>query len=237
MRLADEPFITELETIDGRRVPVRLTINPRARRISVRIDPIAREAVAVSPSKRQAQKALAFAASRAGWIAHQLAQIPVRLAFEPGARIPFRGETVELVHDRGRAAPYLDGARLVAPTPEGADFSGRVKRFLVQTARTALVERVAVHAATLAVAPSRITVKDTRSRWGSCSTTGALAFSWRVILAPDPVLDYLAAHEVAHLREMNHGPKFWACVKQCDPDHAAARAWLRRHGAELHRIG
>jgi len=237
MRVADEPFITELETIDGRRVPVRLVINPRARRISVRIDPTRREAVAVSPSKRQVSRTLAFAAERAGWIAQQLARIPVGLAFAPGARIPFRGRLVELVAERGRSAPRLAGETLVAPTPEGADFAGRVRRFLVAEARKALIERVAAHAATLAVTPTRVTVKDTKSRWGSCTAGGALAFSWRIILAPDAVIDYLAAHEVAHLREMNHGPRFWACVKACCPDHVSARAWLRRHGADLHRYG
>jgi predicted metal-dependent hydrolase len=237
MRVADEPFITELETIDGRRVPVRLSINPRARRISVRIDPARREAVAVAPSKRQASKALAFAASRAGWIAQQLARIPESLSFVPGARIPVRGRMIVLAEERGRGAPRLEGDRLVAPIPEGADFQARVKRFLVQEAKAALLERVEVHARTLGVTPTRITIKDTKSRWGSCSTTGALAFSWRIILAPEGVIDYLAAHEVAHLREMNHGPRFWACVKACDPDHHAARAWLRRHGADLHRYG
>ncbi|MFZ4601848.1 MAG: M48 family metallopeptidase [Caulobacterales bacterium] len=237
MRVADEPFITELETLDGRRVAVRLVINPRARRISVRIDPTRREAVAVSPSKRQASKALAFAASRAGWIAQQLARLPVGLTFAPGAKIPLRGTLLELVQERGRGPARIEGESLVVPTPEGADFQARVKRHLVQEARAALSAYVAVHAAKLGVAPSRITIKDTKSRWGSCSTTGALAFSWRIVLAPEPVIDYLAAHEVAHLREMNHGPRFWACVKLCNPNHQAARDWLHRHGADLHRFG
>jgi predicted metal-dependent hydrolase len=237
MRVADEPFITELESLDGRRIPVRLSINPRARRISVRIDAAKREAVAVAPSKRQASKALAFAASRAGWIAQQLARIPEGLPFRPGALIPLRGRMIILAEETGRGPPRIDGDRLVAPMPAGADFQARVKRFLVHEAKAALCERVEIHARTLGVRPTRITIKDTKSRWGSCSTTGALSFSWRIILAPESVIDYLAAHEVAHLREMNHGPRFWACVKACDPDHHLARAWLRRHGAELHRIG
>lgn len=237
MRLTDEAFLTELETIDGRRVPVRVTINPRARRISVRIDPAKREAIAVAPNKRQVSRALAFAAERAGWIDHQLSRIPHPVAFEPGVLVPLRGTPVTLVHERGRAAPRIEGDALVVPTPEGADFEARVKRFLIAEARTALHERVGVHCTTLRVRASRITIKDTKTRWGSCTVDGALAFSWRVILAPEPVLDYLAAHEVAHLREMNHGPRFWACVKQCTPHHLQSRTWLRRHGPELHRYG
>jgi hypothetical protein len=100
-----------------------------------------------------------------------------------------------------------------------------------------LAERVAVHAATLGASYSRLTVKDTKSRWGSCTAGGALAFSWRVILAPPAVLDYLAAHEVAHLIEMNHSPRFWALVRQCQPDYAKHRTWLRRFGAHLHAYG
>lgn len=237
MRLSDEPFITEIETLDGRRVPVRVTINPRARSISIRIDAAKREAVAVSPSKRQVSRTLAFAAERAGWIAQQLARLPAAAPFEPGGRAPFRGALLTLVAERGRAAPRVEGDALIVPIPDGADFQARVRRFFQAEARKALAERVAAHAVTLGVQPTRVTIKDTKSRWGSCSSSGALAFSWRIIFAPDSVIDYLAAHEVAHLREMNHGPRFWACVKACDPDYAAARTWLHRHGADLHRYG
>ena len=97
--------------------------------------------------------------------------------------------------------------------------------------------RVLDHAGHLNVKPSRITVRDTASRWGSCSSTRALSFSWRLILAPEFVLDYVVAHEVAHLREMNHGPRFWAHVKSIAPDLDAAQAWLKTNGRDLQRYG
>jgi len=113
----------------------------------------------------------------------------------------------------------------------------RVLDFLKREARKALEARVLHHAARLGVKPSRITVRDTASRWGSCSTARALSFSWRLILAPDFVLDYVVAHEVAHLREMNHGPRFWAHVKGLICDMKAAQNWLKNNGRELQRYG
>jgi hypothetical protein len=89
----------------------------------------------------------------------------------------------------------------------------------------------------LGVKVRRITVRDATSRWGSCSTTGVLSFSWRLVLAPAAILDYVAAHEVAHLKEMNHGPRFWALVEQTYPDMRSAKRWLQAHGMELHRYG
>jgi hypothetical protein len=97
--------------------------------------------------------------------------------------------------------------------------------------------RVAVHADRLDLTPARIVVRDQTTRWGSCSTSGALSFSWRLVLAPPFVLDYLAAHEVAHLGHMNHGPRFWNLVERTMPRHEEARTWLRKHGASLHRYG
>ena len=107
----------------------------------------------------------------------------------------------------------------------------------MQRAQAALSERVQWHAENLGLRPRRVTIRDQVSRWGSCSSARVLSFSWRLILAPAFVLDYVAAHEVAHLKEMNHGPRFWAAVKRTFPRMDEARRWLRRHGAELHRYG
>jgi predicted metal-dependent hydrolase len=113
----------------------------------------------------------------------------------------------------------------------------RLSDWLRTEAKTDFTESVSRHAAHLGVRPKRITVRDQSSRWGSCSATGTLSFSWRLIFAPDFVLDYVAAHEVAHLREMNHGPRFWRLVRETMPDMQKARAWLKQRGAELHRFG
>lgn len=233
-------LVTEVELIDGRRVPIQLHVNPRARRISVRIDPARGVAIATAPSQRQLKRAAQFAAERAGWIAQELAALPQRATLTPHALVPLRGEMHELIYEQGRGAGRIEEGsplRAIVPAPDLDLFEARVLRFLKGEALKDLTARVAVHCDTLKARAQRISVKETRSRWGSCSTDGALAFSWRVILAPPFVLDYLAAHEVAHLREMNHGPRFWAHVATCCPEHMKGRAWLRKHGASLHAIG
>lgn len=235
-----EPTETEIETIDGRRVPVKLVVNPRARRVSVRIDPTRREAIATAPTKRHLKHAAQFAAERAGWIAHELSRLPQGVSLAPGSIIPFRGEDHVLVYEHGRGAPRVEPGlppRLVAPAPDVALFESRLLRFLKDQARQDLIDRVATHAVALGVKPVKLQVKELRSRWGSCSSDGVLSFSWRLILAPAYVLDYLAAHEVAHLREMNHSRRFWAHVRRCLPDYDRGREWLHEHGCALHAIG
>ncbi len=242
--LKAEDTVTEIETIDGRRVPLTLAVNPRARRISIRIDPMRGIAIATAPSKRQLKRAAQFAAERVGWIAKELAALPQRAVLLPHTLTPLRGVMHELIYEQGRGHGRIEppdalGAppRLVAPAPDLDLFEARVKRFFKAEALKDLTARVAVHCAMLGVRAQKIQVKETRSRWGSCSTDGALSFSWRVILAPPFVLDYLAAHEVAHLKEMNHSPRFWAHVARLCPEHEAGRAWLHTHGAVLHAIG
>lgn len=240
LRRAELPTQTEIETINGDRFPVKLIVNPRARRVSVRIDPTRRQAIATAPTKRHLKHAAEFAAERAGWIARELARLPKGVLLTPGSLVPLRGVTHELVCEYGRGAPRIEQGvirRLVVPSPDMALYESRVLRFLKNEARTDLIDRVAHHAVTLGVKPVKIQVKELRSRWGSCSIDRVLAFSWRLILAPPHVLDYLAAHEVAHLREMNHSRRFWAHVKRCMPEFESGREWLHRHGCDLHAIG
>ena len=140
--------------------------------------------------------------------------------------------------DLGSAGVALEAVGqelLVGGTPE--HFSRRVLDHLRREARRDLEAAVRIHAAAVGLEPRAITIKDTTSRWGSCSSDRRLAFSWRIVMAPPYVLDYLAAHEVAHFREMNHGPKFWALCRQLCPDMDAGKAWLKRHGSGLHAVG
>jgi hypothetical protein len=221
-------------------VPAYLRINPRALRISVRIDATRRIAIVTAPSKRQVKRAVQFAAERAQWIAEELSRLPHVVTLHPGVMAPLRGQMHELRYEHGRGAARIEvGAQpvLIAPAPDPDLFELRVLRFLKQEARADIEARVAAHAETLGVKASKVQIKDMRSRWGSCSVDGVLAFSWRVILAPPFVLDYLAAHEVAHLKEMNHSRRFWAQVKRCLPDYERGRSWLNAHGAALHAIG
>jgi predicted metal-dependent hydrolase len=234
------PAQTEIETIDGRRVAVRLIVNPRARHVSVRIDPARREAIATAPSKRHLKHAAQFAAERACWIAQELSRLPQGVVLAPAAHIPLRGVIHELAYEHGRATPRVEPGeppRLVAPAPDLALFESRLLRFFKEQARADLTRRVAAHAAVLGVRPARLQVKELRSRWGSCSIDGVLSFSWRLILAPSFVLDYLAAHETAHLKEMNHSRRFWTLVRRCMPDFERGRDWLHRHGCALHAVG
>lgn len=237
---AAAPNQTEVETIDGRRVAVRLVVNPRARHVSVRIDPTRREAIATAPSQRHLKHAVAFAAERAGWIAGELARLPQGVLLRPGAIVPLRGAPHELAYEHGRTATRVeegDPPRLVTPASDVALFEPRLIRFFKDEARRDLGECVARHAEVLGVRPVRLQVKELRSRWGSCSIDGVLAFSWRLVLAPPFVLNYLAAHETAHLVEMNHSRRFWAQVRRCMPDYERGREWLHAHGSELHAVG
>ncbi len=239
-RKAEQPTQTEIETIDGKRMSVKLIVNPRARHVSVRIDPTRRQAIATAPSKRYLKHAAQFAAERAGWIAAELSRLPKGVNLSPGSFVMFRGVEHELVIERGRGSARIEYdliPRIIVPTLDPALFESRLMRFFKDQAREDLIDRVAHHAVTLGVKPVKIQVKELRSRWGSCSVDGVLSFSWRLILAPPHVLDYLAAHEVAHLCEMNHSRRFWAQVKRCMPAYETGRDWLHEHGYALHAVG
>ncbi|ODN72278.1 hypothetical protein A6302_00343 [Methylobrevis pamukkalensis] len=201
------------------------------------------------PKGGSLKAACAFVGRHADWLAARLDARPQPTAFADGALVPIRGVPHRLaatgtlrglvrIHPAGEPAEEADDAlpRLLVPgAPER--FSPRVADFLRKAARADLEAAVARHARALGRTPQKIVVRDTTSRWGSCSSLGVLSFSWRLILAPPLVLDYLAAHEVAHLAEMNHGPRFWAhCTALC-PETETARAWLKAHGAGLHAYG
>ena len=225
---------------DGRSVPVRLEVNPRASRLILRLDQKAREAVAVAPNRRMLGQAADFAAEKSTWIADQLSKVPEGIPFEPGQVIPFRGEDLHLsIEGPGRLARIeeIEGRKtLIAPgMPE--TFRGRIIRFLKKMATEDLTFYVNHHCESLGTEARRIAVKDTSSRWGSCTSDGRLSFSWRLVCAPPDVLNYVAAHECAHLLEMNHSKRFWAHVERCMPDYKLYRFWLDKHGSELHALG
>jgi hypothetical protein len=231
------PVRPELLKIDGRLLEVRVRLNPRARRMIVKVNPATGEVSVTAPTRRGLSAALDFARGEREWIAGQLAKAPGPVAIAAGAMIPFRGAQHEIrAAARGPAPVWVaDGAIWVRG--DAAHAPRRVMDFLKREARSVFEARVLHHAARLGVKPSRITVRDTASRWGSCSSTRALSFSWRLILAPEFVLDYVVAHEVAHLCEMNHSPRFWAHVRSLAPGMDAAQTWLRTNGRDLQRYG
>jgi predicted metal-dependent hydrolase len=227
----------ELLKIDGRMLEVRVLLNPRARRMIVKVNPATGEVSVTTPSRRGLSAALDFARGEKDWIAGQLAKVPGPVRLCAGATVPYRGTPHQILSARGGPAPVWTQNGAIFVRGDAAHAPRRVLDFLKREARKALEARVLHHAASLGVKPSRITVRDTASRWGSCSTARALSFSWRLILAPDFVLDYVVAHEVAHLREMNHGPRFWSHVRGLICDMKAAQNWLKNNGRELQRYG
>jgi predicted metal-dependent hydrolase len=227
----------ELLKIDGRMLEVRVRLNPRARRMIVKVNPATGEVIVTAPSRRGLDSALDFARGEKDWIAGQLAKVPGAVALEPGSILPLRGEDHEIRAVVRGPAPVWREDGMICVCGGKAHVARRVLDFLKREAKTAFEAKVVEYASRLDVRPSRITVRDTASRWGSCSSTRSLSFSWRLILAPDFVLDYVVAHEVAHLREMNHSPRFWAHVRSLIADLDTPQDWLRQHGRELQRYG
>lgn len=216
--------------------PIALVLKPsaRARRLSLRVSRLDGRVTLSLPRGASRRHALAFAAEQAGWIRRQLARRPDMAQPMPGHALPFRGDERMIVTHGGRGVQLAQGA-IAVPERDPERTPARLAAFLKTHARDALAEAAARHAAALGRPHGSITLRDTRSRWGSCSAAGDLMFSWRLIMAPPAVLDYVAAHEVAHLAEMNHSPAFWATVARLHPGFEPQRRWLHANAAALHR--
>jgi predicted metal-dependent hydrolase len=209
----------------------------RARRVSLRIDPCMGAVVVTLPMRAARGAGVALLMNHADWVSDRLARLPETVPFVDGALVPIDGRLHRIRHmPSTRGGVWIEQEELrVSGAPEF--LRRRVLDFLRREARQRLAALVAAKAARIGVMPRRLSVKDTRTRWGSCASDGSLAFSWRLVMAPDFVQDYVAAHEVAHLRHMNHGKRFWALVARLTPHTAEAVAWLRSHGSGLLRTG
>lgn len=226
--------------IDGEPVRVTLLWNERARRYTLRLRGSVREPVVTIPARGKLSEARAFLDRNTGWLQARLAALPAATPLADGTRIPLRGVPVLIVHQPGRGIVRLqenDGAMQLIVPGEIEHLPRRITDFLKREARRDLEAATTRHAASLGVTVKNVRLGDPTSRWGSCSSSGTIAYSWRMILAPPAVLDYLAAHEVAHLREMNHSARFWRHVASICPGMEEAKSWLTRHGASLHAIG
>lgn len=223
---------------------VRLRVDGRARRVSLRLDAGAREVVATAPTARRLAEAVAFANKKADWIAGQIFNLPRAANIAPGQTIEVLGREVLLVEGPGRGR--LEAERLVAPA--GERFAPTVLRLLKAEAKRVLQERTEHYADALGQPRPVVSVADAQSRWGSCRQprqrgphagieVGRIRYSWRLVLAPFEVLDYVVAHECAHLIEANHGPNFWAIVHDQVGDERRWRAWLRANATRLHGFG
>jgi len=233
---ANEPAQATI-LVDGQSLPIAFRVNRRARRLILRLDDRGDRVLVTLPPGVSRAEGRRFAEERTDWLARRLSRRPETVAFEPGATIPILGiDSLLRLGNAGRGpAVHRDGELVVKGAPE--HFARRVRDWLKAEARRQIEPRAIRLADALGEKLRRVTIRDTRSRWGSCSTNGSLNFSWRLVLAPDWVLEYVVAHEVAHLVEHNHGPRFWALVERINGDADKARAWLNVHGAGLHRYG
>jgi predicted metal-dependent hydrolase len=240
--LAEDGVVTM--AIDGSETRIRIRHQPRARRYNLRIVSSSGEVVLTIPRGGSYERGLDFLSRHEGWLAERLARHPAPVPFTDGRLVPLRGVPHRLrVSDRFRGGVHLlpaetgDGLPVLEAPGGEAHAPRRLEEWFRRQAHVDLEVSVGRHTANLGKPASGITVRDTRSRWGSCSGRGHLSFSWRLILAPNFVLDYVAAHEVAHLKEMNHSAHFWALLNDLSDDVDRAEAWLRDNGADLHRYG
>lgn len=231
--------------LDDQTFQIEVKSLARARRLTLRVDPGLGQPRVVKPHHVSLADVRTFLKRNHGWLRQRLAKLPPAIPFMDGAEIPVRGIPHQLCHrpeTRGTVW-YDDQGHAPGQTPklciagESAHLSRRVEDWLKKQARQDIHARVHHHAAKIAPIPGRITLRDTRSRWGSCAANGNLSFSWRLILAPENVLDYVVAHEVAHLVEHNHSARFWRLTARLCPEFETARQWLHRHGNHLHRYG
>lgn len=203
-----------------------------ARRFSLRVSRLDGRVTLSLPARAREADAMAFARTQEGWLRQTLASLPGADLVAIGASLPVEGRMLTILPGTGRA-PRIEGTTLLVPG-DPAQVGARTGAFLKVIARERLTRASDFHAQRLGLGYSRLTLRDTRSRWGSCSADRALMYSWRLIMAPPSVLDYVAAHEVAHLAQMNHSPAFWAVVERLCPGWQIERNWLREHGQGLH---
>lgn len=235
-----EPQLIEV-AFDGAIYPVELRRHAQATRYTLRVRAANRTIVLTMPPRGSLRDAKAFAQRNGAWIAARLKRLPHGIPFADGVELPLRGVTHRIAHQPGsRGTVWIEAGPdgpLLCVAGGAAHVSRRVLDFLKREAKRDLDAASRRYAAALGVSIKRITVRDQTSRWGSCTINGVLSYSWRLILTPSYVLEYLAAHEVAHLVEMNHSAAFWRVVARICPDFERAKGWLATHGNALHRYG
>lgn len=215
--------------------PIKVVKSPRARRLTLRIDEKARLPVLTLPPRCSARKAVDFVEDHRDWIANMLARLPAAAKFKDGDEILFMGQTCRIIHHPGaRLGVIMEDNRIIV-SGEAEFLHRRVIDFLKKQAQTRLLELSRQKAAKIGCTVNSVVIKDTKSRWGSCSTRRNINYNWRIVLAPAEVIDYLVCHEVAHLAHQDHSPAFWACVGSLCPGYKESRAWLRVKGKSLYQ--
>lgn len=214
-------------------IRVQVSVSGRAKRLSLRVSRMDGTVKLSMPRFALQSEARAFLHEKESWIRKHVGAHTPGKSVSFGSEVPFLGALHTVEPGKGRRAKIEDG-RIICP-PSEAMVGPRIKALLKAEARIALHKATELYADRLGKSPKRIALKDTRSRWGSCSSQGNLNYSWRLIMAPQAVLDYVAAHEVAHLEVMDHSRKFWNTVEKICPGHQAPKRWLKQHGSDLHQ--
>lgn len=221
--------------IADQKILLRFRRNPRARRMVLRLSSKGDGLVMTLPKRVSLAEALRFVETSTAWIEKSLQRQPQAQVLQDGAEILLRGSLHKVKFSGGRRGLVSVEDGLISIPGDPAHAERRLRDTLKKMALVELTAATRIYAAAMDVSFSKITVRDQKSRWGSCSASGALSYSWRLILAPPMVLDYVAAHEVAHRREMNHGAKFWRLVLSHCPHSKTATQWLKKHGRDVHR--
>ncbi len=224
-----------LESSDDDHERLVLEVSARARRVSLRVDVARGCIVLVRPTRCPETLVTRFVTEKREWITKQLASLPPRMALSHGSELSLLGERCIISeHSTAKRGVWREGSTIyVSGAPE--HLPRRLKDWLKAEARTIFSAWARDFAATLNVRVTRVALRDTRSRWGSCTRDGKLSLSWRLMLAPREIAAYVVAHEVAHLKHMNHSPVFWRVVESLVGNIKTPRVWLRHHGASLHR--
>ena len=214
-------------------VNVGLRKSARARHMNLKVHGQDGRVTLTVPANQPLDQAFDFLHEKADWIRRKVSEImpPELPAF--GNQIMFEGRMHYVLPGSSRKVVQCDGTLLVPGA--GEQVPARLRVFMAYAARDRLIEAADRYSRALGRKYCKIAIRDTRSRWGSCSSEGRLMFSWRLVMAPLEVLDYVAAHEVAHLEEMNHSPAYWKVVSRLLPGYEAPRSWLKRNGQNLHR--
>lgn len=217
---------------------IQIVRHARARRMRLSVDAASGRVRLTLPPRASLKRAMAWAEEHRGWIDAQRVKLPEARPFAPGAVIPVEGEDVVIdwSPERPRTIRIEEGRVICGGPLDG--LSRRIETWLKRRALAILSDDTAEYAAKAGVAISRVSVADPKARWGSCASTGAIRYSWRLICAPPHVRRATVAHEVAHRLHMDHSPAFYAALRDLyGADPAPSRAWLKRHGASLHWLG
>lgn len=231
--------IERMHAVAARTLPLRIVENTRAKRLTLRIEAGGKGLRVTVPPGIDPREVDHFLARHRGWLETRLAKLPEDTALRPGVKLPVRGVPHLIAHQPGRGTVTvgaIEGEPALIVHGDRAHLQRRLADFLKREARRDIEILVAKHTDAVGRRAKTVRYRDTTSRWGSCTSDGTLSFSWRIMMAPKTVIDYLVAHEVAHLKEMNHGPKFWALCRELCPRTDEARAWLKKNGGALQAI-